>query len=82
MFIRRPQLDNLLRRLILGPPKTNPNILTIAGSVRALNIKSAADCSRVDTVTIKGPKGEEITVNDPILVTGKVTGLYDTRLTH
>lgn len=82
MFIRRPQLENLLRRLILGPPKSNPHILTIAGSVRGLNIKSSTDCSRVDTVIIRGPKGEEITVNDPILVAGKVIGLFSMRLKH
>lgn len=71
MFIRRPYLENLLRRLVLAPTKTISNIHTITGSVRALEVKNFAEGARVSAVIIREPAGEEITINDPTLVTGK-----------
>ena len=71
MFIRRPYLENLLRRLLLPPSKVVSNIHTITGSVRSLEVTSSSgNVSRVGAVIIRQQNGDEITINDPTLVTG------------
>ena len=71
MFIRRPNLENLLRKLLLGSSKASSNIQTITGSVRALEVKNGDGGARVNAVIIRQPEGGEITINDPTTVAGK-----------
>lgn len=67
MFIRRPRLENLLRKLLLGAPS---NVRTLVGSVRALNVEGQYG-ARVNAVLIRGADGQEVSVNDPTLVVGE-----------
>ncbi|KAF7794180.1 hypothetical protein EIP86_005311 [Pleurotus ostreatoroseus] len=64
MYIRRPQLENLLRRLILGRPS---NVRTLVGSVRGLEVDRGSHAS-VSSVVVRKPDGEEVHINDPTLV--------------
>lgn len=66
MYIRRPQLENLLRRLLLGSPS---NVRTLVGSVRGLDVDRGAH-ARVASVLVRTSAGEEISMNDPTLVVG------------
>lgn len=70
MFIRRPILENLLRKLLLGPSKASSNIHTITGSIRSLETVKDGDGARVSAVIIRQHDGGEITINDPTLVAG------------
>lgn len=81
MFIRRPNLENLLRKLLLSPSKVASNIHTITGSVRALDVKTASYGARVNTVVIRRTDGGEITINDPTLVAGKGMTVMNTNAT-
>ncbi|KAI0698024.1 hypothetical protein BC835DRAFT_1413354 [Cytidiella melzeri] len=64
MFVRRPKLENLLRKLLLGTPS---NVRTLVGSVRGVHVQENFG-ARVDTVILRGHNGEELTINDPTLV--------------
>lgn len=66
MFVRRPVLENLLRKLLLGSPS---NVRTLVGTVRALEVPDLS-APQVTSVTIRGAKGQEICINDPALVVG------------
>lgn len=66
MFVRRPKLENLLRKLLLGTPS---NIRTLVGSVRGLHVQDKSG-PRVDTIIIRGQSGGEVTINNPTLVVG------------
>ena len=66
MYIRRPHLENLLRRLVLG---CSSNVRTLIGSVRGLEVDKGTN-PRVNAVTVRTPSGEEVSINDPALVVG------------
>lgn len=66
MYIRRPQLENLLRRLLLGRPS---NVRTLTGSVRGLEVDRGHHAS-VSSVVVRKPDGEEVSVTEPTLVVG------------
>lgn len=66
MYIRRPQLENLLRRLLLGRPS---NVRTLTGSVRGLEVDRGHHTS-VSSVVVRKPDGEEVSVKEPTLVVG------------
>ncbi|EKM51354.1 uncharacterized protein PHACADRAFT_263443 [Phanerochaete carnosa HHB-10118-sp] len=70
MFVRRPVLENLLRKLLLGPSKASSNIHTITGSIRSLETVRDSNGARVNTVIIRQHDGGEIIINDPTLVAG------------
>ena len=72
MYIRRPQLENLLRRLILGRPS---NVRTLVGSVRGLEVDRGSHAS-VSSVVVRKPDGEEVHINDPTLVIGTRSRCY------
>ncbi|KAJ3552545.1 hypothetical protein NM688_g4098 [Phlebia brevispora] len=77
MYIRRPQLENLLRKLVLGRPS---NVRTLTGSVRGLRVardghahvrglRVARDGhAHVTSVVVRTPSGEEVSITDPTLV--------------
>ena len=67
MFVRRPQLENLLRKLLLGTPS---NVRTLVGSVRGVHVPDLS-APEVKSVTLRGAKGEEISIHDPALVVGE-----------
>ncbi len=67
MFVRRPRLENLLRKLLLGKPS---NVRTMVGSVRGVHVQDKPG-PRVDQIIIRGQNGQEITINDPTLVVGE-----------
>lgn len=67
MFVRRPRLENLLRKLLLGKPS---NVRTMVGSVRGVHVQDKSG-PRVDQIIIRGQNGQEITINDPTLVVGE-----------
>lgn len=73
MYIRRPQLENLLRRLLLGSPS---NVRTLVGSVRGLDVDRGSH-ARVASVLVRTPTGEEISMNDPTLVVGMSVPVVD-----
>ena len=66
MFVRRPRLENLLRKLLLGKPS---NVRTMVGSVRGLTVQGGTT-HRVDQILVRNQNGQEVTVNDPTLVVG------------
>jgi hypothetical protein len=67
MFIRRPKLENLLRKLLLGAPS---NIRILVGTVRGLHLQDNKS-RRADTVIVRRQNGEEVTIKNPALVIGR-----------
>ncbi len=65
MFIRRPQLENLLRRLVLG---FRSNVRTLVGTVRGLEAKQGPT-ARISAIIVRTGNGE-ISIKDPTMVVG------------
>ncbi|THG95163.1 hypothetical protein EW026_g6443 [Hermanssonia centrifuga] len=63
MFIRRPQLENLLRRLVLG---FRSNVRTLVGTVRGLEAKQGPT-ARISAIIVRTGNGE-ISIKDPTMV--------------
>ncbi|KAI0338097.1 hypothetical protein BDW22DRAFT_810294 [Trametopsis cervina] len=65
MFARRPVLENVLRKLLLGAPS---NVRTLVGSVRALSVRERDGTPRVGAVLVRGADGREVSLDEPELV--------------